>query len=208
MNDLLAEIAEMPDSVLQSIVWMAEDAGMELPSLPEVFVTRLEEIQPGKCFATDKALVDYLGHTDLEQALLAGIWPVGGLAFRLSASGRWLYWRYLLVGRVNLIQINLRMLLTSEDGIGVAVPASSANLLLSRYLQNEITLSRYLAEGQTDPNEVAQIIRFENIDAGNPREVHQTWSANGGLSAPRHRSEVFNNFPITELAPEEMLLRL
>lgn len=206
MTDLLARLAADDESVLQSIVWMAEDTGLILPPLPESYLDRMIEIAPGSCFGTDPRLVACLGRSGLDKELAAGRWPETGIAFRLVPSGRWLHWQYLLVGRKHLIQVNLSVLLMEENRTHMSAPVSKANVELQTYLSDEIVLSRYLATGITAPDEVRQIVRLENSGGGRPQETHVGWSAGAGLGNEREQSMIFTERAATELPTQDVMI--
>lgn len=210
MSEHLAALIEDEDNALQSIFWMAEEAGMTLPPLPEAYLDRFLELRPASCFATDERLLRLLDRSGLDAALEAGEWPVTGMAFRLVPIGRYLHWQLLLVGRVHLIQMTLSALLTGAEPKAFKLQTiSSANDQLARYLSDEITLSRYLAAGPADPDERCQIVWLSNAGGGLATETHATWSANAGLGAARNAEVVFTygaaSVPPTD---EEILLRL
>lgn len=210
MSEHLSALIEDEDNALRSIVWMAEEAGITLPPIPEAYLDRFIELRPGTCFATDPALATHLGSYDLDTALAARDWPMTGMAFRLVPIGRFLNWQLLLVGRVHLIQMSLSANLTGSEAKELRLqPISTANDQLAQYMSDEITLARYLAVGPTDPDERCQIIRLTNAGGGLATETHVTWSANAGLGNARNEQAVFTYAgPSAKPAGEEVVLRL
>lgn len=193
MSDILNLVAASDDTSIQSLVWMAEGADLVLPPVPERYLLGLAEVEPMTCFTTDPALVPSLGFYDLENQLSEGRWPKTGMALRYQIAGRWAYWQYLLVGRVHLIQVNLRLPVDIETGKADVADASIANLALTDYFQNEITLARYLSEGERGPEELARLVIYENRDGGKPKETHFTWSADRGLTLASGDAPVFTS---------------
>jgi hypothetical protein len=193
MTNTIENMLNDPDSVLNSIYWMAEEAKLYLPPLPETYLDRFIEVSVGTTFSTDLELAGQLGKTGIDATLQAGIWPNTGLAFQLVGSGRWLYWNYLFVGRNNLIQVNISTTLSADQRFNPLSPISAANRRLSEFLSDEVALSRYLATGSLDGDAVAHITRYENTAGAFPEEVQQTWSATAGLSAPRATRLIFND---------------
>lgn len=210
MSEHLSALIADEDNALRSIVWMAEEAGMTLPPLPEAYLDRFIELRPGTCFATDPELAKHLDTYGLDTALAAQEWPMTGMAFRLVPIGRFLNWQLLLVGRVHLIQMTLSAYLTGSEEKELRLqPISTANDQLAQYLSDEITLSRYLAAGPTDPDERCQIVRLTNDGGGLATETHVTWSANAGLGNARNEQVVFTyGGPSAKPVAEEIVLRL
>lgn len=208
MNDALSEIANGPDGPLHSLVWMAQDANISLPPIPQKYIDRLREVSPMCCFATDDSLVAVTNRAVLSDMLTSGKWPTTGMALRLVPKGRWLYWQYILVGRANLLLVNLRFELAEDLGPGKLALVSEANECLETYLQDEIVLARYLADWHRDADEAAHIVVCENETAPRMAETHYTWTETGGLSKGRSEQQIFGAAkPRTETS-EEMLLRL
>lgn len=207
MDSVLSKIAEAPDGPIHSLVWMAKDANIDLPPIPTQYIETLREVVPLCCYATDERLVQLTNQQVLSDYLVSGQWPVTGMALRLVPKGRWLYWQYILVGRVNLIQVNLRFLLTDDlDSTRLAL-VSIANNRLQSFLDNEIVLGRYLAEGPRDRDETAHIILCTNETASRFTETHYTWSETKGLSRGRSDAQVLATSQ-TASSEKEMLLRL
>lgn len=158
------------------------------------------------CFATDRDLVPLLSGSDLGNALEERKWPKTGMALRLFVHGRWIYWQYLLVGRVNLIQVNLRVLLTDDASAHRLSLVSSANSYLQRHLQDEVVIARYLADGPRAPNEIAHVIRYDNDGGALPVETHYTFSDEAGLSAGRAEKSVFGTSAVRKTSEEELII--
>lgn len=207
MNPTLAEIAAAEDGPIHSLVWMAQDANIDLPPIPADYLGKLREVAPLCCYATSETLVPLTNRNALGEALTRGHWPMTGMALRLVPKGRWLYWQYLLVGRVNLLQVNLRFLMTDDLGPGRLALVSAANKHIESYLQNEIVLARYMADGPRAPEETAHIVICENETAPRFAETHYTWSEARGLSKGRSETQIFSTAASSE-AQEEVLLRL
>lgn len=205
MNRHITQIIDDEDSVLHSIYWMAEEAGMTLPPIPVPYLDRFIEFSEGSCFSTDESLVSSLGQSNLDRALASGRWPVTGMAFKLVPVGRWLHWQFLLVGRVHLIEMNLMVGLQTDDKVLRLGPISTANDQLERYLADEVALSRYLGAGQIEPGEIARIVRLENI-SGLPTESHVTWTPNEGLGAPRKEAVIFTYGGASSLSDHQAMI--
>ncbi len=207
MDEILKTLAEGTDGPLHSLVWMAQDNHMHLPPIPGAYLERLQEVSMMSCFATNRDLVPLLNSSDLGLALDERKWPNTGMALRLFVHGRWIYWQYLLVGRVNLVQVNLRVLLTDDTSVHRLSLVSSANAYLQRHLQDEVVIARYLADGTREPSEIAHIVRYDNNGGALPMETHYTFSDEAGLSAGRVEKSVFGTLTVRKTSQEEMIFR-
>ncbi len=205
MTSILTDIAQGPDSPIHSLVWLAKDANINLPPIPAEYLEKLREVSPLCCYATDESLVPLTNRAALSDALVAGNWPKTGMALRLVPKGRSLYWQYILVGRVNILQVNLRFLLTDDLGPGRLALVSTANDHIQNYLQDEIVLARYLADGPRTPEETAHIILCENETAPRLTETHYTWSEARGLSQGRSDNQIFGAADARR-KPEELII--
>lgn len=205
MSDILDKITKSEDSPLQSLVWMAEDSNVALPPIPEQYLERLIEVVPVTCFATDETLVQSLGRGALGDQLAANQWPKTGMALRLVALGRSVYWQYLLVGRVHLIQVNLRFPLNLEMDDAASVMATEANMRLNRFLSNESTLVRYLSEGPRGQEELGHLTIFENLAGGKPMETHYTWNEERGLLETENAEPIFISKAIIAKSGDEVV---
>lgn len=193
------------ETALQSLFWQAEANGLVLPTIPELYLDRLSAISHGECISTDPDIVPCLGVSGLLTALDEGRWPKVGMAMRLTAAGRFAHWQCLLVGRLHLVQIDLRL-----PNSGAEAPfalASVANALLSRHLSDEKVLSRYLNDSPTSPSERAFVVLFGNAQ-GVAQETHVTWSLESGLGDLRAATDVFPLTHVPAAQPlEEVILR-
>ncbi len=191
MNDKLNTLLADDASTLQSIYWMAAEAKVQLPPIPELYLDRFIELGSGTCFTTEMDLIDCLGTSALEARLKSGSWPVTGMAFQLVENGRWTYWNYILAGRAHLIQVNLSAPLSTRTDVNPLGPISKANRQLDSFLSDEIVLSRYLATGPLTSGEVTRVIRLRNTAGSFPTERHFLWTEDGGLRPQPSPTPIF-----------------
>lgn len=206
MNDTLRAIAEGPEGPIHSLAWMAQEANLLLPPIPTIYLNRLREFSHWSAFATDESLLGLTGPITLTDELDQGKWPVTGMALRLAPVGRWLYWEYILVGRVHLLQVNIRVLMTDADARFRLASASTANAFLQSHLAAESTLARYLDDGERRPDETAHVIFYGNTAGGPPIETHARWTEHSGLSDLRQEPAIFTRNP-PHVTSGEVILR-
>ena len=206
MNEMLREIAEGTEGPIHSLAWMAQEANLLLPPIPAIYLNRLREFTHWSAFATDETLLRLTGPNSLIDDLDQGKWPVTGMALRLAPVGRWLYWEYILVGRIHLLQVNIRVLMTDVDARFRLASASTANAFLQSHLAAESTLARYLDDGERRPDETAHVVMYGNAAGGPPVETHARWTESSGLSGFRQEAAIFTRNP-PDLTSGEIILR-
>lgn len=183
MTDIFDTLEPDTADVVKSLGWLAAEKGLDLPTLPENCLSRLIEYVPSSTFATGSFLLPLLSQHYLVRALTEAAWPDAGMALRYVENGRWAFWQVLLVGRVNLVSVDIRMSLSQPEA--PLAEANYANLCLSAHLATEQQLSRYLTSGLQNAGEIANAFFYGNADGGAINEVYRTYTVGTGLG-PKH----------------------
>lgn len=204
MTDLFDVMEVDGFDALKSLGWLCSSKGIQLPTLPADHMSRLQEFSPSSVFATGENLIPFLSQQHLIRSLTEAQWPDTGLAIRYVETRSWAFWQMLLVGRVNLVSIDLRIFATESEN--PLAEANYANTCLSAHLETEQQMSRYLSTGPQNDGETAHVLMYGNPAGGATSEVYRTFIFGSGPSSQQFDGNVF--IPTAnQSAPEEVIFR-
>lgn len=195
------------DTPLQSAVWMAQDLGITMPPVPDIYANTLNEIGLGRLFATRPELLALDSRGSIEVAIQGSGWPSSGLAFGFREKGNGGRWFYTLTGEQSILHVSLRVDFSSDVAgrVDTAI-ISAANGHLDAFLANEASYRRAISFDPPPHGAPRRIVVYTDAE-GVAEESTANWVAGSKTLEFTASEQIFTDREMPSVA-DEMIFRI